>query len=113
MSTRIDPGWRGHKRALVARNLDDRAFLSMLQGQLRETERDTSRPAVRFALRFLGSRADEIMLSGYEIERLYELARRVPPKAFLQEEGYEIPAKVLKGLLERIQLPERETGDTP
>lgn len=109
MTTGIDPAWRGYKRAQIARSLDDKALLAMLHSEAKEIAGQAGNIAFRLALRFFGLRADELMLSGYEIDRLYRLAGREPPKQFLQKEGYYLPVKALFGLLERIQSEKRPT----
>lgn len=58
----------------------------MLHNEAKQTTGQAGNIAFRFALRVFGLRPDELMLSGYEIDRLYRLAGQEPPKQQIDKE---------------------------
>lgn len=104
MPTKLDSEWRGYKRAQIARALNDNAFLAMLRSEAREAAQFSGSAIARMTLKLMGSSAKEIMLSGYEIDRLCRMAKIEPGKDFGDDLGYEFSVKALTALLDRVPL---------
>ena len=109
MPTKLDADWRGYKRMQIARTLDDAAFINMLRTEARGAAGYTGSRVVGMALKLMGSSAQEIMLSGYEIDRLCELAKMNPGKDFEDDLGYEFSVKALIALLDRVPVRDEAT----